>query len=292
MRRFLAVVIGVLLVSGIAVIPFAGSAAPTIVVHKVDEAGFEPVSGTVFAVVVGADGREGIEGIRGDALHVLGMNPAEGKATILNIPRDTWVDIPGRGFDKITMAYYYGGPQMQADAVSRLTGVPISFVITTSFLGFQAMVDEVGGLVVDVPFDMNEPLSGAIFPAGPRLMDGGQALAFARNRLIPDGDLLRTQHQGQLLIYALAKVRAETTGPADTIRFLGTLARHTRLDGVSLRDLYSLGRTAIKIDPANVRNVTMPSRIGKVGPAWVVFTAPEAGALFEDFRDDAVLQTF
>lgn len=290
-RHALAVVTAFLLVAGV-VVAAGRTGARAVEIHKVAEARFEPQPGQpFFALVVGSDGRPGLEGERGDALHVIGVNPAEGRATILNIPRDVHVDIPGRGRDRVNAALYFGGPPLQAQAVGALTGTPISFVITTTFVGFSGMVDELGGVVVDVPFAMNDRLSGAVFPQGPVLMNGQAALAFARNRYIPDGDIRRSEHQAVLIVAGLAKLRAETTGPFETLKLLGVLARHTRLDGVGLRDLYGLGRLALSIDPANVRSVTVPTRAGRAGGAEVLFAAPPADALFADFRDDAILQS-
>ncbi|MDP1804623.1 MAG: LCP family protein, partial [Acidimicrobiales bacterium] len=155
-----------------------GSAAMEIV--KVDEGAFRPVPGKpIFVLVMGQDARPGESRSRGDALHVIGINTEEHRATILNIPRDTWTNIPGRGMDKINAANFYGGPLLQARAVSALVGVDISVVLSTDFGGLSDMVDELGGINVDVPFPMNDPISGAVFPAGTVRMDGGAALAFA-----------------------------------------------------------------------------------------------------------------
>jgi hypothetical protein len=121
-------------------------------------------------------------------------------------------------------------------------------------------------------------------------MLGQGALSFARNRHIPDGDIARTTNQGWLLIGGLERAREVATSPLETIRMLGILARHTHFDGVSLRELHGLMQQGLSIDPANVRNVTMPSAIGKVGAADVVFAAPGAQDVFADFRDDAILQ--
>ena len=78
--------------------------------------------------------------------------------------------------------------------------------------------------------------------------------------------------------------------PFETIRMAGILARHTHYDGISLRELYGLMHLGLSIDPANVRNVTMPSAIGKVGAAEVVFPGAGTQELFADLRDDAILQ--
>ena len=231
----------------------------------------------VFMLAVGSDGRAGLDGERGDALHVIGLNPVlGGAATIINIPRDTWVRIPGHGEGRINQAYHFGGPQLQAETVRQLTGIPIGFVLTTTFDGLVAMVDRLDGVEVDIPFAMDDQNSGAAFLPGRQRLTGSQALAFSRNRHIPDGDLRRTGHQGQLIIHALAELQRDGRSATDTLRYLEVLYRTVRVDGV---------------DPANVRNYTMPARLGFVGRASVVFVHPAAGSLFADMADDAILQT-
>lgn len=266
------------------------------VLYKVEPtgiAGYDPGrwSETTFVLLVGSDERPGLDGSRGDALHVVGLNPTQGKATIINIPRDTWVDIPGRGQGRVNEALQLGGPQLQAETVQRLTGAPIRFVLTTTFAGFIAMVDALGGVEVDVPFPMDDRNSGAAFNPGPVRMTGERALAFTRNRHIPDGDIRRTANQGQVIIHGLAELQRKGTSPLDVVGYLDVLFRNVRTEGVSATDLYRLGRAALRIDPGEVRNYTIPSRVGTVGRASVVFVRqPEAGGVFVDFADDGILQ--
>jgi LCP family protein required for cell wall assembly len=258
---------------------------------KVDDGRFFPTPDEpVFVLVMGQDARPGQGQSRGDALHVIGINPEAHRATILNIPRDTWTNIPGRGIDKINAANYYGGPLLQARAVSALIGVDISIVITTGFDGLADMVDELGGINVDVPFPMNDPMSGAIFPAGTVRMDGGAALAFARNRNLAGGDFTRSQDQGILILAGLAKLRDSAPTAANTLKWMAVLARHVRFDGIGFGDLFRLGRLALSLDPDEVRNVTMPGTTGSAANQSVVFVGASAPALFADFRDDAILQ--
>jgi LCP family protein required for cell wall assembly len=269
--------------------PSIGQAAVEVI--KVDEGRFQPRPGKpVFVLVMGDDARPGETQSRGDALHLIGINPEAGQATILNIPRDTWTRIPGRGMDKINAAHYYGGPELQARAVEVLVGVDIPIVLSTGFAGLTAMVDELGGVDVDVPVPMNDPKSGAMFPAGRVSMDGGSALAFSRNRSLAGGDFTRTQNQGILILAGLSKLRASTPSAANTLQWMAVLARHTRYDGVGLGELYRLGRLALSIDPARVRNVTMPGNAGSAANQSVVFVGGSAPGLFADFRDDAILQ--
>jgi LCP family protein required for cell wall assembly len=281
----------VVLALGVGCISPSGSSHAAMEIVKVDEGRFLPEPGKpVFVLVMGQDARPGQTQSRGDALHVIGINAEEHRATILNIPRDTWTNIPGRGIDKINAANYYGGPLLQARAVSALVGVDIPFVITTGFDGLSDMIDELGGINVDVPFPMNDPTSGAIFPAGTVRMDGGAALAFARNRSLSGGDFTRTQDQGILMLAGLSKLRDSAPTAANTLKWMAVLARHTQFDGIGFGDLYRLGRLALTFDPDEVRNITMPGTTGSAANQSVVFVGGSAPALFADFRDDAILQ--
>jgi LCP family protein required for cell wall assembly len=271
-------------------------ASADIVLTKVEPtglAGYDPGqwTDTTFVLVIGSDERAGLEGQRGDALHVIGLNAKAGKATILDIPRDTWVDIPGHGQGRINTAYQFGGPTFQAEVVTRLTGAPIKYVLSTTFAGFIAMIDALGGVDVDVPYLMSDPNSGAAFNPGVVHMTGDRALAFSRNRHIPDGDLQRTAHQGQLIVHGLAELRKKGTSPTDVVHYLDVLFRNIKTEGISSTDLYRLGRAALRIEPGQVRNYVMPARIGMVGRASVVFVdQPAASSVFVDFADDGILQ--
>lgn len=284
----------VTIVTGIVAWPHVAPAQePAFTIHKVDEATFtarEP-GAPLFILMIGNDGRPGLEGIRGDGIHLVGVNPADRSATILNIPRDTWVGIPGHGQEKITRSMEFGGLQLQVQTVAALTGVNFSFAVTVGFDGFRNLVNEMGGLHVQVPYRMFDRNSGADFQPGRVHMMGEGALSFARNRNIPNGDISRTAHQGLIMIGALERAREVAQSPFDTMRLLGLMARHTQFEGVGFRDLYSLTSFGLSIDPARVRSVTMPSAIGKVGRADVVFAAAGSDSLFADFRDDAILQS-
>ncbi|HEX7276635.1 MAG TPA: LCP family protein [Acidimicrobiales bacterium] len=287
-RTVLAVVVSLL--AGPSVLH--GMAAPraaVIEILKVDEGHFNPVPGVVFLLALGNDARPGESISRADGIHLIGVNPGLGRATILDIPRDTYTDIPGHGTDKINAAHAYGGPELTAAAVSGLVGVDIPYVITTGFVGLTAMVDELGGVDVNVPMAMADSNSGAFFSPGLQRLNGTEALAFTRNRGISGGDFTRTNNHGVLILAALAKLRNEGPSPARILRSLAVLLRHTTLDGVSLTELYRLGRLGLSIDAANVTNITMPGVAGSAGGASVVFPTAAADGVFADLRDDGVI---
>lgn len=262
-------------------------------IHRVDAGRVSPgPTGVTFLLVLGHDARPGETVSRADAIHLVGLNPGTGQATILNIPRDSYVAIPGAGTNKINSAFAFGGPELMARTVSELAGVPISYVMTTGFEGLTAMVDELGGVTVDVPIPMSDRNSGAFFQPGPQRLNGAQALALSRNRSIPGGDFSRTQNQGLLIVSALAELRAADDSVAGRFHQLSVLLRHTRVDGASLGDLYRLGRQALSVDPGQVRSLTLPGRGASVGGASVVLLGSQVPALMADFADDAVLQSF
>ena len=244
----------------------------------------------IFFLAIGNDERaSGPGGQRADSIHIIGVNPALGAATVIGIPRDTAVPIPGSGTDKINAALQYGGLDLQVQTVSDLVGVDIQYALNTNFDGFIAMVDEMGGVDVNVPARMLDSDAGSDFQPGVQRLTGDQALRFTRDRKsFPSGDVARSENQGLFLISALSTLRAQLTGSTGVLNLIGVLSRHAEIKGMSVVDLYRLGRMGLFIDPANVRNVVIPTGGGSGSNL-----APGAGAaeLFADFADDGVLQT-
>ena len=243
----------------------------------------------VFLLAIGNDGRTGDTVTRGDAIHLIGVNPVLHQATVLDIPRDTGMNIPGHGVDKVNASHALGGARLEADTIGATVGVSIPYSIDSDFDGFIGMIDDLGGLSVNVPVRMQDAFSGADFQPGVQKLDGHQTLAYARNRhQWPTGDLARSENQGYLILQALAQFRAENTGPVRTLGLLADLGRHTKLDGIGVTDLYSLGRLGLSIDVNQVRNVLVPVASGTGSRLQLT---PAATGLFQDFADDGVLQT-
>lgn len=223
-----------------------------------------------------------------DAVHVIGVNPSLDAATILNIPRDT----EGPGGRKIN-SYILSNPdrdlRTMADAVSSITGAPITYVIRVNFPNFVQMVDAIGGIDIVIPAPMHDSFSGSDFDPGPTHLNGEQALAFSRDRhSFANGDYSRTQNQGLLIIAALQTLRSQSPGAGDTVRLVATVGRHTKLDGVGIAQLFRLGRYALSIDPANVANVLLP--VASSGSGSNLVKTAAAAPLLADFVDDGVLQ--
>ena len=262
-----------------------------IAIHKVAGAQWRPEIGQpLFIAILGSDARSGPTsggGGRCDAIHIIGINPTAKAGTILNFPRDSYVEVPGKGTDKINAACAAGGGAgVMVEALKKLTGIPIQYYAITEFTHFIRFIDELGGIDVDVPYEMRDPPSGANFDKGPRRMLGGEALAFTRNRKdTPNGDFSRTDNQGLFILAALKKFRAEATDPHRIFDYLTIARRHTDTS-VPMLELVRLALVARDIDPASIRNVTINGSTGSAGGASVVFLNP--GDTYDRVKDDAI----
>ncbi len=253
-------------------------------ISSADRVGGGP-SAPFFVLLVGNDSRPGVGGSRGDALHLLGVNPTLHKATMIDIPRDTcW------NGNKINVGNTQG-PRQQAIDVGGLTGVNVNYVVDVDFAGFSGLVDGVGGLDVNVPVTMHDSYSGAYFSPGLQHMDAQQALAFSRDRHdFPQSDIVRTHNQGILILDAMTQLRKEMQNAGGEFKLLALLGQHAQLDGIGIKDLYRLGRTAFSLDPSQIKSINVPYS-ASVGPNSCLQVAASAGPLFADLRDDGVVES-
>lgn len=247
--------------------------------------------GLVFMLVVGSDARPGqsLRSARTDSLHVIAIDPATRSGTIVGIPRDTYVSIPGRGEAKINTAMGSGGSSLLVETVRQFTGLPIEYYVLTGFEGFASMVDDLGGIDVYVPRNMDDKFSGAHFAEGYHHFNGEQALAFCRDRhSVAYGDFTRSENHGRLILATLAKLRAEVGDDDGMRRWMNVLAMHAELD-VPRSELDPLAGLARRLNPEAINNVVMPGRTGAAGSQSVVFATEAAAAMWGDLRDDARL---
>jgi polyisoprenyl-teichoic acid--peptidoglycan teichoic acid transferase len=245
----------------------------------------------VWVLAIGSDARPGgdMRKSNGDSIHLIGVDPQTGVGTVVGFPRDSWVKIPGHGTGKINSALAMGGPTLMAETVRQLTGLPVDYYVLTAFEGFQKIVDEVGGVHVQVDKKMNDKYSGARFDPGWHDMSGGEALAYSRDRHdVANGDFTRSLHQGNVMLSGLAKLRAEVGDDAGLQRWIGVLLRHADLDSPP-QQLLPLAALARRLDPAKVTNVVVPGRVGTAGAASVVYLTDDARKLFLDLRPDAAI---
>jgi polyisoprenyl-teichoic acid--peptidoglycan teichoic acid transferase len=165
------------------------------------------LSAPTTLLVLGSD-RRGHEPARSDSILLMRFDPKTHTVSQLSIPRDTLVDVPGRGQMKINEAFFWGGSPLAIKVISDFTGVPINHVMLVNFHGFPDLIDSVGGVVVDVPQDLTSWYSGnqtVHFKKGPQLMMGQEALVYSRVRH-SDSDFMRMGRQQQVVQALEAKI--------------------------------------------------------------------------------------
>ncbi len=165
----------------------------------------EPFPGRtrINVLLLGSDEVEGT--CRSDTIMVLLLNPKLKRAALLSIPRDSRVEIPGHGRNKINAAYAFGGVELAQETVEEFLDIRIDYHVEIGFDAFVGVVDDLGGVDIEVP-DPKGRGAGLVadtyydpinLKPGYQHLDGKQALQFARYR--NDSDIERTKRQQQLL---------------------------------------------------------------------------------------------
>ncbi|QQZ11391.1 LytR family transcriptional regulator [Heyndrickxia vini] len=158
----------------------------------------------ISILMLGVDERKGDRG-RSDTMIVLTVNPTVKSVQMLSIPRDTRVEIVGKGTeDKINHAYAFGGVAMSMNTVEKFLDIPIDYYIKVNMEGFEDIVDAVGGVTANNTLDFS--YGGYHFPKGEVNLDGKKALAFVRMRKEdPRGDFGRNERQRQVIQGVISK---------------------------------------------------------------------------------------
>lgn len=138
-------------------------------------------------------------------VHVPALLSAE-PATLVSIPRDSYLEIPGWGMDKVNAAFAEGGAPLLTQTVEQATGLRIDHYAEVGFGGFGAVVDALGGVGICLPEPLDDPLAGVDLPAGCQVVDGRSALGYVRSRDTPRADLDRMTHQREFMAALLERV--------------------------------------------------------------------------------------
>jgi LCP family protein required for cell wall assembly len=170
--------------------------------------------GAQRVVLLGSDARAG-EASRSDTIVV-----AKAGEGMLAVPRDTLVEIPGLGEDKINAAFATGGAELTVKTLENLTGLPINNYVVVHFDGVEDIVNALGGVTLEVEQPIEVGIEGrrVFIPAGTQTLNGIEALAYVRFRGTPTADIGRIGRQ-QGFLQELAR---EVTSPAKLPRLPAT----------------------------------------------------------------------
>ena len=152
-----------------------------------------------------------ITGGRSDTILILHVPSNGGRPVLVSIPRDSYVAIPGYGYNKINAAYSLGGPKLLIETVQNVTKLHINHYMGIGFGGLVDVVNDLGGVNLCLPAAYKDPKAGLNLKKGCQTLNGGQALAFVRTREFPLGDLQREEDQRILIKALLSKLTSAGT---------------------------------------------------------------------------------
>jgi LCP family protein required for cell wall assembly len=304
-------VIGVLLTGGVIVAVFVTSENIAGHAHKLPDvfdipAGERPVKPTegqpgakaINILLAGSDRRsegpttgegatkaEWIPGLqRSDTMMILHISGDRRSAYLISIPRDSWVDIPGHGRNKLNAAFSFGGPSLYVRTIERLTGLRIDHLAVIDWHGFRQLTDALGGVTLDV-----RTADGGTTAVK---MDGEQALTYVRERYsLPGGDFDRIKRQQHFLRALMRQSldRGTVTNPLKLTKALDAVASNLTVDDeFGTGEMRSLALSARNLRGQGVSFMTAPVRgVGREGKASVVYLdTARCASLWKAVRSD------
>lgn len=167
-----------------------------------------------YMLLLGSDARVGEDKSRSDTNIVVRVDPVDDKLTMVSIPRDTKIEIPGHGTQKFNAAYAFGKVPGVIEAAEELLDIEISHYAEVNFLDLKGLVDAVGGVTVEVETRIDDyhcddgDGNHYVIEKGTQTLGGGEALTFARSRHYANGDFTRTSNQRKLVEAIVHKVLA------------------------------------------------------------------------------------
>jgi len=263
-----------------------------------------PSSGPLNILLAGVDLRSGLTRSQQARLHVgadtssnsdtmmiVHVSADHGSVSVISLPRDSWVDIPGLGMNKINAAFGLGGPRLMVQTVEHDTGLTINDYVEVDFLGFVKVINALGGVNICLPYAVNDPYSGLRMSAGRHHVDGLTALEFARDRhSFALSDLARIGEQQQLLSSMLGEAISSGTlaNPVRLSSFLSAASAAVRVD--QRLNVTSLADQLRGVPASRVTFTTVPianaNYLTPDGQSAVLWDRVAAARLFADVKAD------
>ena len=255
-----------------------------------------PVPGTehppMNIVLMGSDTR-GAERGRSDVLQLLHISGDRSQVFLMSVPRDSWVDIPGRGKAKVNAAYSWGGPALTIETMEQLLGVPMDHTAIIDFEGFVNVVDPLGGVTV-----VNREASssgGFTFPKGEITLTGESALVFVRERKnLSDGDFGRATRQRDVIQAVVSKLVSAGT-LTDPVKFRNSVIKlgtnFTVDEGLTNDVIVDLGWQMRSFRPSDIRSFQLPTAgfdTSSDGQSIVLVDEDKLAELREALRGDTM----
>jgi LCP family protein required for cell wall assembly len=256
-------------------------------------------------LITGSDSRQGltrkqerkyhtgidVSGQRSDTILLLHIPGNGGPAVLVSLPRDSYVKIPGYGYNKLNAAYSFGGPKLLAETVQNATGLRIEHYMGIGFGGLVNVVNSVGGVTMCFKHALHDTAAGLHLRKGCQTLNGGKALSFVRTRhQFASQDLQREQNQRVFIKALLSKMTSPGVmfNPFSSVpAALGAVDSLTVDDGTHLNQLMSVAFALRQPETTTVPigNSNLPTASGDA----VQWDPTQASRLFRDLNSDTPL---
>lgn len=217
---------------------------------------------SINILLLGSDSRSIEDPGRTDSIMVAHVPSDRKNVYLISIPRDLAAEVPGYGTQKINAAYAYGGAPLTVNTVSTAIGVPIDHVAIIDFQGFIDLVDALGGVTINNPYEACDLGQDRCWEEGPVTLTSEDALSYVRWRKgLPNGDITRGQNQQRVLKSIVGKLlsKGTLTNPARFGEALETLASHITVDDSLDRDTIKGVGFSMRITGSDdIRSITYP----------------------------------
>ena len=231
----------------------------------------EDKNGITNILLAGVDGNNLDKGNRSDSMMILTIDDKNNDIRITSLARDTYVDIPGYGEQKLTHAYAYGGPALLLETIDKNFGIKIDKYAAVSFDSFEKIIDTIGGVEIDVLPKEVSHIPGVDGP-GKQNLDGKEALAYSRIRYADDA-YHRDNRQRTVLQAAYNKLAKTPSG--DLIELGNTIIGYTKTNMPPM-EIFKLATKVLKMNSTNFAQLEFPldgHRDGKIlnqEKGWVI----------------------
>lgn len=242
---------------------------------------------------------------RSDAILIVHIDATHRSGSVVSLPRDTLVDLPGHGRSKLNAGYAYGGSELASRTISNLTGLTFNAMAVVQFEALGAITDALGGVDMCLQQKVTshhlgldsagrvtstKPWSKSlVYEQGCQHLVGWQAIDFLRQRYdLPRGALDRDANLRQFLLAMAKRLTDQRIDPARALELLAAAGSGLTVDtgNVAAADMY---RAVSGIDPSRVHSIGVPTTptSGNGSVEYETFT-PKATELFDSIRRDTV----
>jgi polyisoprenyl-teichoic acid--peptidoglycan teichoic acid transferase len=265
---------------------------------ELDKQAKEPLPGLEEAktmLLIGSDVRAGEDGYgRSDTILVVRVYPNKQAASVLSLPRDLLVDIPGYGQDKINAAFTYGGTDLLIATVREYLGVPINHFFRTDFEGFAGAIAKLDGVYLPIDqtyYHSNQGLSADAMYSEIDIKPGYQklefedALAWVRYRH-GDNDFYRAARQQLFLREVGRQLRERAQDPLGLRKLLEIFAKATASDLDSVSETMDLANTLRQVPPDRLNRVTLEAKESTInGGSYLVASDKQKEKALKEWAD-------